>query len=44
MPTTTTVGDVATALNRLGVTPRDIIAIFQSLKEAGALKAQLIIL
>ena len=44
IPTTTTVGDVATALNRLGVTPRDIIAILQSLKEAGALKAQLIIL
>ena len=32
---------VARALNALGVTPRDIIAIFQALKEAGALRAQI---
>lgn len=44
IPPSTTVGDVAAALNRLGVTPRDIIAIFQALKEAGALKAQLVII
>lgn len=36
--------DVASALNRMGVTPRDIIAIFQALKQAGALRADLIIL
>jgi flagellar P-ring protein precursor FlgI len=38
------VGDVAGALNSLGVTPRDIIAIFQALKEAGALHANLVII
>lgn len=36
--------DVATALNRIGATPRDIIAIFQALKQAGALRADLVIL
>jgi flagellar P-ring protein precursor FlgI len=35
------VADVARALNALGVSPRDIIAIFQALKEAGALRAQI---
>jgi flagellar P-ring protein precursor FlgI len=39
-----TVADVAKALNALGVGSRDIIAIFQALKQAGALKAELIIL
>ncbi len=39
-----TVADVAKALNALGVGTRDIIAIFQALKEAGALKAELIIM
>jgi flagellar P-ring protein precursor FlgI len=39
-----TVQDVAKALNSLKVTARDIIAIFQALKEAGALKAELIII
>ena len=40
----TTVQDVAKALNTLKVSPRDIIAIFQALKEVGALKADLMIL
>jgi flagellar P-ring protein precursor FlgI len=35
------VGDVAQALNALGVSPRDIIAIFQALKQAGALRADI---
>lgn len=39
-----TVQDMAKALNSLRVLPRDIIAIFQALKEAGALKAELIII
>ncbi len=39
-----TVQDVAKALNALKVTSRDIIAIFQALREAGALKAELIII
>ncbi len=38
---TASVADVARALNALGVSPRDIIAIFQALKEAGALRAEI---
>lgn len=38
-----TVQDVAAALNALGVTPRDTMSIFQTMKEAGALHADLII-
>ena len=38
------VQQVAAALNSLKVTPRDVIAIFQALKEAGALMAELIIM
>jgi len=41
---TTTVSDLAQALNSLGVTPRDVIAILQAIKEAGALHANLVIL
>ncbi len=40
----TTVQEVAQALNSLGVMPRDIIAILQALKEAGALRAELIVM
>lgn len=40
----TTVQDIAAALNELRVAPRDIIAIFQALKEAGALKGELLII
>lgn len=36
--------DIAKALNRIGATPRDVIAIFQALKQAGALRAELVIL
>ena len=36
-----TVGDVAAALNALGVAPRDLSSIFQQLKEAGSLYADL---
>jgi len=39
-----TVQDVARALNALKVSPRDIIVIFQALKESGALKAELVII
>ncbi|HID10816.1 MAG TPA: flagellar basal body P-ring protein FlgI [Candidatus Latescibacteria bacterium] len=44
LPASATVGDLAKALNALGVSPRDLIAIFQALKEAGALKAELVIM
>ena len=37
-----TVGDLARALNALGVTPRDLSSIFQQLKESGALHAELL--
>ena len=37
-----TVGDLAQALNALGVTPRDLSSIFQQLKAAGALHAELV--
>ena len=38
------IGEVASALNALGVTPRDMISIFQTMKEAGALQAELVIM
>jgi flagellar P-ring protein precursor FlgI len=37
------VDDIANALNLLEVKPRDLIAIFQALKEAGSLQAELIV-
>jgi flagellar P-ring protein FlgI len=40
----TTLDGVVRALNALGATPRDIIAIMQALKAAGALQAELVIL
>jgi flagellar P-ring protein precursor FlgI len=41
MDETASVADVARGLNALGVSPRDTIAIFQALKEAGALRAEI---
>ena len=38
-----TVGDLATALNTIGVTPQDLIGIFQSLRASGALQAELVV-
>lgn len=38
------IGEVVRALNALGVSPRDLIAIFQALKAAGALQAKLEVL
>jgi flagellar P-ring protein FlgI len=43
LPELPTVEKVASALNSLGVTPRDVMAIFQAMKQAGALQAELII-
>ena len=37
----TSAADVARALNNLQVTPRDMIAIFQAIREAGAMDADL---
>jgi flagellar P-ring protein precursor FlgI len=36
-----TIGDVVRALNAIGVSPRDLIAILQAIKAAGALQAKL---
>jgi flagellar P-ring protein precursor FlgI len=43
LPELPTVEKVASALNTLGATPRDVMAIFQSMKQAGALQAELIL-
>jgi flagellar P-ring protein FlgI len=38
------ISEVAQALNAIGATPRDIIAIFHALKQTGALRAELVVL
>ncbi|HNX94713.1 MAG TPA: flagellar basal body P-ring protein FlgI [Holophaga sp.] len=40
----TSVGKLAEMLNALGITPRDMVAILQAIKEAGALNAELRVL
>lgn len=42
--TTYTVAELARILNALGASPRDLIAIFQALKQSGALHAELIVM
>jgi flagellar P-ring protein FlgI len=44
MPSSSNVADLAKSLNSLGVSPRDIISIFQAIKRAGALNAELIVM
>ncbi len=39
-----TVGELVRALNALGVTPRDLVAILQAIKAAGSLKGELVII
>lgn len=41
IPRSATVAELARALNALGVSPRDLMSIFQALKKAGALHAEL---
>ncbi len=41
LPSGSTIGELVRALNAIGVTPRDLITIFQSIKAAGALQAEL---
>jgi len=41
LPRTVSIGDVVRGLNAIGVAPRDLIAILQALKAAGALDAEL---
>jgi len=44
LPKAITVSDIAKYVNAMGATPRDLIAIFNALKEAGALQAKLVIM
>ena len=44
VPAGTTIGDLVRALNAIGVTPRDLITIFQMIKAAGALQGELVVL
>ena len=43
LPELPTIEKVASSLNSLGVTPRDMMAIFQAMKQAGALHAELVL-
>lgn len=43
MPEMPSIEKVSSALNALGVAPRDIMSIFQAMKQAGALQAELIL-
>ncbi|MBI3026214.1 MAG: flagellar basal body P-ring protein FlgI [Candidatus Tectomicrobia bacterium] len=44
IPKTVSIGDVVRGLNAIGVAPRDLIAILQALKAAGALDAEITLL
>ncbi|MFH2065765.1 MAG: flagellar basal body P-ring protein FlgI [Pseudomonadota bacterium] len=44
VPEAATIGELVRALNAIGVTPRDLISIFQSIKASGALQADLVII
>lgn len=44
MPQGVSLGDIAKALNSIGATPRDLIAIFQAIKASGAMQGELIVL
>jgi flagellar P-ring protein FlgI len=39
-----TIGELIKALNALGVTPRDLVAILQAIKASGSLKAELVLM
>ena len=41
VPSGVNLGEIIRALNAIGATPRDLIAILQSIKAAGALQAEL---
>jgi flagellar P-ring protein precursor FlgI len=41
LPTGSTIGELVRALNAIGVTPRDLITIFQAIEAAGALHAKI---
>ena len=41
MPSGTSLGELVKALNAIGVSPRDLIAVFQAIKASGALQSEL---
>ena len=41
LPQGASLGDVVRALNAIGVSPRDLITVFQAIKASGALQAEL---
>ena len=43
LPELPTIDKVASALNTLGMTPREMMSIFQAMKQAGALQAELVL-
>lgn len=44
MPNNVSIGEIANALNAIGATPRDLIAIFQAIKASGSMQGELIVL
>ena len=44
IPPTITLQDIVDGVNRVGATPADIVAILQALKQAGALRAELMVI
>lgn len=44
MPASTNVGELARALNSLGASPRDLIAILEAIQKSGALQAELVLM
>ena len=44
MPKGASLQDIVKAINRIGASPGDLVAILEALKEAGALKAELIVI
>lgn len=44
LPASTNVGELARALNTLGATPRDLIAILEAIHESGAIQAELVVM
>ncbi len=44
VPESVTIRDLVRSLNAIGVSPRDMIAVFQAMKAAGAIQAELVIM
>jgi len=44
LPKGVSIGEIANALNAIGATPRDLIAIFQAIKASGSMHGELIVL